>query len=152
VVKVIWHEAASPPHTNYLIVFSPCGANVHPHLTHGSFGPRESDPKRYLNRFFRFAQLARVPNTHRHDPLTTQRAVSVAIGRIHVMRAMWTDINANASVCGAVVMTRSSPSSSEERRLIARRPVAPSVPAVCKGCYCPRPSYPIIIITRPGSR
>jgi len=52
-------------------------------------------PKRHLDRFTRFAQLTRVPNTqtHRHTHKhTTLRMTSVAIGRIfgiYAMHAMW---------------------------------------------------------------
>jgi len=43
VVNGIWHKAASPSHTDGLVQsYSPGCANVHPHLTHGSFGPPQS--------------------------------------------------------------------------------------------------------------
>jgi len=81
VSKVIWHEAALPSS-------HPSRQQFCPILTQSStwcLGLTRLPPKRYLDRYSRFAQLIRVPNTLTDtytDIQTTLRATSVAIGRI----------------------------------------------------------------------
>jgi len=66
----------------------------------GCLHPRESVPKRHLDRFCHFAQVNRVfakqRNSHTDKVQSTLRATSVAIGRIYALRA-----------CGAAIILNS---------------------------------------------
>jgi len=62
-----------------------------PHLIPDFLDPHESEPKRHLDRLSRFCtahRLIRMPNKQTQtDTQTTLRAISIAIGRIYVLRA-----------------------------------------------------------------
>jgi len=64
--------------------YSPDGANLHPHLVHGSVGLQEFHLERHSDRFGRFCRVRR--SAQRTE--TKQRATSAAIGRVSAMNAM----------------------------------------------------------------
>jgi len=63
----------------------PSRAGSRPHLIHGFLGPRESAPKRHLDRFSRFctAHLCAQHTDRQTDTQTTLRATSVPISYIY---------------------------------------------------------------------
>jgi len=80
VVKVFWHKAASPPHTDRSVVFRRWRDSLHSSYSHGSLGPREPVPQRACRSIYRvLAGFTFVTNRHTQTMLYIKTSVAVGL-------------------------------------------------------------------------